>query len=106
MSLTRKSVNSASIIGNLKQNKIDKPMARGYKTGGRETGTPNRLTSELRSLLKEMLFNELQSLPDRLDKLPDKDRIDVMLKLIPYICPKVQDVPHDKDEPFNWGALH
>ena len=78
-------------------------MAKGNKTGGRETGTPNRLTSEIRSVLKDMLFNELQSLPDRLDKLPDKDRIEIILKPMPFVCPKVETVSSDSDEPLKWG---
>jgi len=78
-------------------------MAKGNKTGGRVAGTPNRLTSELRSVLKDMLFNELQSLPDRLDKLPDKDRIEIILKLMPFVCPKVEPVSSGGDEPFKWG---
>lgn len=80
-------------------------MAKGLKTGGRETGTPNRLTSEIRTVLKDMLFNELQSLPDRLDKLPDKNRIEILLRLMPFVCPKVDPVNSDDHEPvmpFKW----
>ena len=32
----------------------------GKKYGGREKGTPNRLTKELRSVLKDIVYQELE----------------------------------------------
>ena len=34
----------------------------GKKYGGRQKGTPNRLTKELRAILKDVLYNELEKL--------------------------------------------
>ena len=34
-------------------------MAKGIKTGGREIGTPNKTTSELRKTLKHIVDDEL-----------------------------------------------
>ena len=34
----------------------------GKKYGGREKGTPNRLTKELRTILKDVLYNELEKI--------------------------------------------
>ncbi len=50
-------------------------MAKGIKTGGREQGTPNKLTTELRAVLKDLLHRELAALPENLEKLETKDRL-------------------------------
>jgi hypothetical protein len=72
----------------------------GKKYGGREAGTPNRLTSELRAILKGIVYDELQKLPEALAELPKKDRIDVTLKLLNYVCPKVKDIKYNIGEPL------
>jgi hypothetical protein len=64
----------------------------GIKTGGRKAGTPNKITSELRESLKAILDGELVTLSATLDKLPDKDRLDVVLKLMPYCMPKIDSI--------------
>jgi hypothetical protein len=74
-------------------------MAKGIKTGGREQGTPNRLTKELRKILKNILSDELENLPKQLDKLEPKDRLELIVKLMPYAMPKVETVRMDTGEP-------
>ena len=59
----------------------------GKKYGGRQKGTPNKVTKELRSLLKEVLYNELEGLEERLQELTPIERITVMTKLMPYVFP-------------------
>ncbi len=39
----------------------------GKKTGGRVAGTPNRLTKELRTVLRDMIAAELGALPKTLE---------------------------------------
>jgi hypothetical protein len=73
------------------------------KTGGRQPGTENKLTKELRTVLKNIMFEELENLPVNLNKLDNKDRIEILVKLIPYVLPKVETVPIDKGEPFHGG---
>ena len=51
---------------------------RGTKTGGRQAGTPNKVTSELRDALKAVLAVELDTLSDSLAELPAKERLDVI----------------------------
>jgi hypothetical protein len=79
-------------------------MAKGIKTGGREKGTPNRLTKELRSVLKEIIYQEFAGLPDRLDKLEPRDRLELLIKLLPYILPKVIPLNCDYDIPNDYSA--
>ena len=75
---------------------------KGKKTGGREPGTPNRLTRELRAALKDFAYQEIIGLEERFSRLDDKDRIELLTKLLPYLLPKIQEVNEGYNEPLNW----
>jgi hypothetical protein len=75
----------------------------GKKFGGRQKGTPNRLTKELRTILKNVLYNELDNIEELLDSLEPKERLDLVIKLIPFILPKVDKIGHTYNEPFDSG---
>jgi len=76
----------------------------GNKYGGREKGTPNRLTKELRSVLKDIVYRELETIELRLDELDPKERIELIIKLMPYVFPKLQSISHSANEPLDWGV--
>ena len=65
-------------------------MLKGTKTGGRKIGTPNKLTKELRSVLKNILHQEIELLPDHFKKLGPKDRLELLVKLLSFALPKVE----------------
>ena len=73
----------------------------GKKFGGREKGTPNKLTAELRSALKDVLYDEIEQIPHRLDELEAKDRLELLVKLLPYVLPKVNNISAISDEPID-----
>lgn len=75
----------------------------GIKYGGRQKGTPNKLTKELRSVLKDVLYQELEQIQTHLDSLKPKERVELVIKLIPYILPKVTTISHTTNEPLDWG---
>ena len=75
----------------------------GNKYGGRQKGTPNRITKELRTLLKDILYQELEQVRERLELLEPKERIELLIKLMPYALPKVTSVSHTTNEPLDWG---
>ena len=75
----------------------------GIKYGGRQKGTPNRMTKELRSFLKDILYQELEQIQERLDALKLKERVELVIKLMPYIFPKVNSISHSTNEPLDWG---
>ena len=75
----------------------------GIKYGGREKGTPNRMTKELRTVLKDILYQELEQIQERLDTLKPKERIDLLIKLMPYALPKVTSISHTTNEPLGWS---
>ena len=74
----------------------------GKKFGGRQKGTPNKLTKELRTLLKDILYDELENLEEHLDELEPRDRLEIIIKLMPYVFPKVQKVSPSMDEPIDF----
>ena len=77
----------------------------GIKYGGRQKGTPNRMTKELRSILKEIIFEELGDIQEKLDLLEPKERLEILVKLVPFVLPKVNSISHTINEPLDWGWL-
>jgi hypothetical protein len=75
---------------------------KGHKTGGRQAGTPNKVTKELREALKNILHDEIERIPEHLETLPPGERLQVLTKLIPYALPKVQPVNHQEGEPWTF----
>lgn len=67
-------------------------MAIGIKTGGRVKGTPNRTTAETKELLQKIVSNQINGINDLLEQLEPKERIDAIIKLLPYIVPKQSEV--------------
>ena len=70
----------------------------GNKYGGREAGTPNRLTKELRAALKNILHQEIELLPEHFNKLEPKDRLELLVKLLPFALPKVEPESYEIGE--------
>ena len=62
---------------------------RGKKFVGRQKGTPNRLTKELRTILMNVLYNEFDNIEESLESLEPKVRLELAIKLIPFILPKL-----------------
>ncbi len=77
-------------------------MATGIKTGGRTSGTPNKTTKEIRNVLKGVINNELENIQSLLNEMQPKERLEVVIKLIPYVLPKIEIVKPSYGEPQNW----
>lgn len=77
-------------------------MAIGIKTGGRTKGTPNKTTKEIRNVLKSVIDNEIQNIETSLQEIPAKERLEILIKLIPYVLPKVETVQYSLGEPTDW----
>lgn len=75
----------------------------GKKTGGRAAGTPNKITIELRKTIKGIIASELESLPATLEQLSTKERLDLVIKLLPFCMPKVQPIGGSYDT--GWRSL-
>lgn len=54
--------------------------------------------------MKGIMQQEIENLPEQLSKLQPKDRLEIILKLMPYVFPKVEAVKASEGEPFSWGV--
>ena len=77
---------------------------KGIKTGGRQKGTKNVLTMEMRDILKSVIQSELESLPETFKNLVPEKKIEILIKLLPYVLPKCEAEKFDIGEPIvmNW----
>lgn len=57
------------------------------------------LATDLRTSLKELMAKEIENLPEYLEGLPPKEKLDYLLKLMPYVFPKVSSVYFKDNEP-------
>lgn len=60
------------------------------------------LTMGLRDTLKNIMQNEIEKLPETLEVLEPKERINVVCKLMPYVFPKVENISHSSGEPISF----
>jgi hypothetical protein len=60
------------------------------------------LTTDLRDTLKTIMQNEIEKLPETLEQLEPKERLNVICKLMPFVFPKVNTVSATEGEPFQW----
>ena len=74
----------------------------GIKHGGRKKGTPNRMTKELRSVLKDVMHQEIEIIQDHLDQLSPKERVELLIKLMPFVLPKTTSISHTTNEPLDF----
>jgi len=74
-------------------------MARGYKTGGRERGTPNKTTQELREMIENFINENFDVIKQDFTKLDPKDRMKIYVDILQFILPKVQAIHMDTSEP-------
>ena len=72
-------------------------MAKGYKTGGREAGTPNKSTDELRITIQSFIENNIESMQSNFDQLEAKDKLLFIEKMLNYSLPKLKQVELTND---------
>ena len=68
------------------------------KTGGRVKGTPNKTTQTVRETLYNALRSEIIALPNYFAELPTEERINAIIKLLPYVLPKYSDAEFSSNE--------
>ena len=60
---------------------------------------------DMRATLKDLFRAEIERLPDALKTLDEKDRLNFLCKLMPFVMPKVEAVSATKGEPGNEISL-
>lgn len=78
---------------------------------GRPKGTPNKVTRDLREALAVVIDAELSKLPELFEGLSNRERAQLLVKLLPYVIPKLDAAPYmnapgeDPFEAFNLGGV-
>jgi hypothetical protein len=62
---------------------------------GRPKGKPNKVTSKIRSVLSEVMQEEIKNIPEHIKNLETKDRLEFILKVLPYLTPRLESVAVD-----------
>jgi hypothetical protein len=57
---------------------------------------------DIRANLKELFRKEMAGLPEMLGTLETKDRLNFLIKLMPFVLPKVEAVAATEGEPSKW----
>ncbi len=76
--------------------KVGRPKGQ-RKTGGRQKGTPNRMTSSIRSWLSELIDDHREQVAKDLQDLEPKDRLQMLEKFMQYTTPKMSNVQQSID---------
>ena len=63
---------------------------KGQKTGGRQKGTPNKLTASVKYMFKALMMNNYDLLEDSFQKAKPNERLNFIAKMTPFICAKEQ----------------
>ncbi len=63
-------------------------MPKGVKYGGRQRGTGNKLSAELKEVLNEFCVNEFQYLNANIQRLTLSERLVFFTKVLPFVLPK------------------
>jgi hypothetical protein len=69
------------------------------KTGGRRANTPNRINAQSKQIIADLVNSEVLKIPELLDKLKPKDRLEIIVKLISFVVPKQTKIELEADLP-------
>lgn len=79
-------------------------MAKGYKTGGREQGTPNKRTAEVMDSVQRAI-NLIDGDPDKfqqdIEALTPSERLKLYANLLEYVRPKLARTEYKTDTVAN-----
>lgn len=62
----------------------------------------SKTVKQIRSELKNLIHEEIQQLPETLKELKPKERLDILVKLMPYTLPKNDKISATYGEPTSW----
>jgi hypothetical protein len=62
-----------------------------------------KTTKEIRTVLKTVINKELLNIETLFEGLPPKERLEIIVKLIPFVLPKVDNVNYSLGEPMDFG---
>jgi len=69
------------------------------KTGGRQVGTLNKRTAELRNYISDLVVENIETIKEDIKTLKPEQRLLVLEKLLKYVLP----VPQSAEFPVEYG---
>lgn len=63
------------------------------KTGGRQPGSTNLITKDLRGRVLDIVESNLEGLGETLEQMEPRDKVAVLLKLMEFVLPKGKEIP-------------
>lgn len=83
---------------------ISKPLDALLSSLSREAGQNKEQprTGDLRQIVKDIFRQEMERLPEYLQSLETKDRLNVLCKMLPFVLPKVESVRFEEGEQFSF----
>lgn len=73
---------------------------KGQKTGGRKKGSCNRVTKDTRAFIGKLLDSQGDTLFDDFARIEPYQRLNLLERLLPYICAKVKDQNDNQMSPI------
>lgn len=62
--------------------------------------TEQVITMDLRETLKTIMQKEIEKLPEHLEAMEPRERLNILCKLMPFVFPKVETVHPTAGEPW------
>lgn len=76
------------------------------KTGGRQPGSTNLITKDLRGRVLDIVERNLDGLEGTLEQMEPRDKVAVLLKLMEFVLPKGKAIPEPEPEKvINGGTM-
>jgi hypothetical protein len=79
-------------------------MANGFKTGGREAGTPNKRQA-IGKRVEKILEYEWNNIHTHMEGISDKEKAEFVLKLLLYATPKYSSRTYQTDVSEDFGIF-
>lgn len=70
----------------------------GQKFGGRQKGSLNKVSSDTKNSLQKLISKELESFEARLETLDNKERLEIIIKILPFVLPKQTQIEIEPNE--------
>ena len=80
-------------------------MAQGAKTGGRQAGTPNRTTTEIREHYQNLIAENLEQLNKDLKELEPLQRLKMIIELSKFVVPTLKAIESNNQNDNNTEPL-
>lgn len=68
------------------------------KTGGRQKGTPNKTTAQLKKVIADFVSEKFESIERTYGELEEKEQLDFLVKLLPFVIQKKSEKTISLDE--------